>query len=72
MHLISRRESPLSGIFSWHCLGRKGLNTPLEQKIHQKFRKNQTKKGIFRKLINNKTSLKIQKYEACINTAMPV
>jgi hypothetical protein len=42
-HLISRRESPLPDVFSWHCLESKGLNTPLEQKIHQKFRKKSNK-----------------------------
>jgi hypothetical protein len=40
---ILTREKQGKFIFFWHCLGRKGLNTPLEQKIHQKFRKNQTK-----------------------------
>jgi hypothetical protein len=42
-HFISWREFPLLGVFSWHCLGSKGLNTPLEQKIHQKFRKKSNK-----------------------------
>jgi hypothetical protein len=36
---ILTREKQGKFIFSWHCLGRKGLNTPLEQKIHKNLEK---------------------------------